>query len=130
MGNRSLQPRSHRRRVIVIAWVVAAFVVAASITAGAILLQPTNAPSPASTKSPALAPLPSATPTIPPPPPKPTQEQLAAVPLAFYDGLIPALLDSTTVAPSNQWQVAVPIDPLVALYATPATDATPIAAFA
>lgn len=124
MGNRSLQPRSHRRRVIVIAWVVAAFVVAASITAGAILLHPTNAPSPASTKSPALAPLPSATPTIPPPPPKPTQEQLAAVPLAFYDGLIPALLDSTTAAPSNQWRVAVPI---AALGSTVPTVNTPTA---
>ena len=63
-----------------------------------------------------------------PAPPKSTQQELAAVPLAFYDGLIPALLDSTTVAPSNQWEVAVPNDPLVALYATPTTEATPIAA--
>lgn len=67
---------------------------------------------------------------MPPAPPKPTQEQLAALPLAFYDGLIPALLDSTTVAPSNQWEVATPNDPLVALYSSPATDATPIAALA
>lgn len=110
------------------AWVAAALVLAASISAGAILLQPTDAPRPAATTHPAPAPRPSATPTTLPAPPKPTQEQLAAVPLAFYDGLIPGLLDSTTVAPSNQWRVATPIDPLVALYASPAPEATPIAA--
>jgi hypothetical protein len=122
------QRRPPRRRTIVTAWAIAALVIAASITAGTILLQPERTPSPAPTKLAALAPLPSATPTILPAPPKPTQEQLATVPLAFYDGLIPALLDSTTVAPSNQWQVAVPKYPLVALYAAPTTDATPIAA--
>jgi hypothetical protein len=122
------QRRPPRRRIVITAWVAAALVVAVSITAGAILLRPTDVPAPVPRRAAAIAPRPSATPTVPPAPPKPTQEQLAAVPLAFYDGLIPALLDSTTVAPSNQWQVATPIDPLVALYATPATDATPIAA--
>ena len=78
----------------------------------------------------AATPRPIATATIPLAPPKSTQEQLANVPLAFYDGLIPALLDSTTVSPSNQWQAATPNDPLVALYSTPTTDAAPIAALA
>lgn len=122
------QRRPARRRAAVRAWVAAALVMAASIAAGAILLQPTDAPAPAATNHATPAPTPSAAPTTLPAPPKPTQEQLAAVPLAFYDGLIPGLLDSTTVAPSNQWQVATPIDPLVALYATPEPDAAPIAA--
>lgn len=105
---------------------VAVALVAGSVTAGALLLQPGPAPTPV--KAVAVAPRPSASPTVVPAPPKPTQEQLAAVPLAFYDGLIPALLDSTTVSPSNQWEVATPIAPLVALYASPAPDAAPIAA--
>jgi hypothetical protein len=109
-------------------WVAAALVLAASMSAGAILLKPADAPRPAAATHATPAPRPSATPTTLPAPPKPTQEQLAAVPLAFYDGLIPGLLDSTTVAPSNQWRVATPIDPLVALYATPEPGAAPIAA--
>jgi hypothetical protein len=109
-------------------WVAAALVLAASMSAGAILRKPADAPRPAAATHATPAPRPSATPTTLPAPPKPTQEQLAAVPLAFYDGLIPGLLDSTTVAPSNQWRVATPIDPLVALYATPEPGAAPIAA--
>lgn len=112
---------------------------AGSVTVGALLLQPEVAPTPVkavaaqpgasqSSASRPSASQPSASPTPTPAPPKPTQEQLATVPLAYYDGLIPALLDSTVVSPSNQWEVATPIDPLVALYASPAADATPIAA--
>ncbi len=129
MSSLNLQERRpRRRRVVVIAWVTAALAITGSATAAAVLLQPTEGPDPAPAQAAGIAPRPSASPTVPPAPPKPTQEELAAIPLAFYDGLIPALLDSTTIAPSNQWQVAVPNDPLVALYATPAADATPIAA--
>ncbi len=119
MSSLNLQERRpRRRRVVVIAWVTAALAIAVSATAAAVLLQPTEGPDPAPAQAAGIAPRPSASPTVPPAPPKPTQEELAAIPLAFYDGLIPALLDSTTIAPSNQWQVAVPNDPLVALYAT------------
>lgn len=122
------QRRNPHRLVAVTAWTVAALVVVASVAVGMVLIQPNEAPTPAPTTASTPPQVPSAAPTPPPTPPKLTQEELAGFPLAFYDGLIPTLLDSTTVAPSNQWKVATPNAPLVALYATPATDATPIAA--
>jgi hypothetical protein len=59
---------------------------------------------------------------------KSSQADLAGVPLAFYDGVIPSLLDGSMVTPINQWEIATPVDPLTALYASPESGATAIAA--
>ncbi|HEY0260995.1 MAG TPA: L,D-transpeptidase [Lacisediminihabitans sp.] len=76
----------------------------------------------------AVAPSPSQSPPPPAAPAQPSQQQLAALPLAFYDAVIPQLLDSSMTTPVNRWEIAAPKDPLVALYSSPAPDAAPIAA--
>lgn len=82
----------------------------------------------ATTSPPASKPTLSPTPTPPAAPTKTSQADLAKTPLAFYDALIPSLLDASVIRPVNLWKIAVPRDPLVALYAAPLTDEAPIAA--
>jgi L,D-transpeptidase catalytic domain. len=113
-------------------WLGTALVAIAAVGVAVILIQAstgstqTKAANPSPSQS--VQPSPSPSPTVPPAPLKPTQAELAAVPLAFYDAVIGPLLDSSKIEPVNQWKLAVPIDPLVALYSTPTPDATPIAA--
>lgn len=75
----------------------------------------------------AAAPTPTPTPTPEAVPAPPSPEALAGLPLAFYDAVIPALLDGADVTPENAWAVATPTAPLVALYASAAADAVPVA---
>ncbi|WIJ44035.1 L,D-transpeptidase [Curtobacterium citreum] len=79
--------------------------------------------------SPTPSPTPSATP-LAAVPAAPSAEQLAALPLAFHDAVVPQLLDGTHVHPENQWTIAVPNAALVALYAEPSASAAPIATLA
>jgi hypothetical protein len=125
-------PPPQRRWLRISAWLGASLVAIAAVVVGVVLIQaPTGStqttatsPSPSTT----VQPSPSPSPTVPPAPPKATQVELAGVPVAFYDAVICPLLDSSKIVPVNQWKLAVPVDPLVALYATPTPDATPIAA--
>lgn len=77
------------------------------------------------------APSPTATPTARPTlaavPAAPSSAELAALPLAYHDGVIPQLLDGSTVHPETTWEIATPTAPLVALYASPGADAAPVA---
>ncbi|MEO6506112.1 MAG: L,D-transpeptidase [Terrimesophilobacter sp.] len=126
-------PRPPRRRWIRISvWLGVALGAIAAAMVVVILSQASTGPTQTQAAVPSPSrlaqPPPSPSPTVPPAPAKPTQTDLAGVPLAFYDAVIGPLLDSSTITPVNQWKLAVPIDPLVALYSTPTPDATPIAA--
>ncbi|KQO62318.1 L,D-transpeptidase [Curtobacterium sp. Leaf261] len=90
-------------------------------------------PRAAGTAAPDRTPSPTATRTTPPPaaiPAAPSAEALATLPLAYHDAVVPQLLDGTTVQPANQWEIATPRAPLVALFASPAADAAPVATLA
>ncbi|MEO7006056.1 MAG: L,D-transpeptidase [Terrimesophilobacter sp.] len=121
-----------RRRIRISAWLAAALIAIAIAVVGVIISQAFAGPSQTRSALPSPSrltqPSPVPSPTVPPAPTKPTQAELAGVPLAFYDAVIIPLLDSSTITPANQWKLAVPLDPLVALYSTPTPDATPIAA--
>jgi hypothetical protein len=124
---------AHRswRWTTISAWAGVALVVIVAVAVGVVLSQASAGPGQREAAVPpsrSATPSPSPSPTVPPAPPKPTQAELAGVPLAFYDAVIGPLLDSSTITPLNQWKLAVPIDPLVALYSAPTPDATPIAA--
>lgn len=71
-------------------------------------------------------PTPSRTP-LPDVPDRPSDEALAALPLAFHDAVIGGLLDGTQVDARNAWTTATPKVPLVPLYAAPDADADPVA---
>ncbi len=73
---------------------------------------------------------PTPTPTLAGVPAAPSAADLAALPLAFHDAVVPALLDGAAAHPENAWQIATPKAPLVALWASPAADAAPVATFA
>ncbi|MFZ7087574.1 L,D-transpeptidase [Curtobacterium sp. RRHDQ10] len=70
---------------------------------------------------------PTPTPSLAAVPAAPDASALAALPEAYFDGVVPGLLDGSVVTPDNQWEIATPRAPLVALFASPAADATPIA---
>ncbi|WIA98830.1 L,D-transpeptidase [Curtobacterium sp. MCBA15_012] len=78
----------------------------------------------------APTPTPTPTPALPAVPAAPSAETLAALPLAYHDAVVPALLDGTRVQPEEQWTIATPNAPLVALYADPAATAAPVATLA
>jgi hypothetical protein len=82
---------------------------------------PTHAARPTATATPTPAPTLAAVPAAP------SAATLAALPLAFHDAVVPALLDGTTVTPEDTWQIATPRQPLVALYAEPTAGARPVA---
>ncbi|PZF08622.1 hypothetical protein DEJ25_15950, partial [Curtobacterium sp. MCPF17_011] len=71
-------------------------------------------------------PTPSRTP-LPAVPDRPSDEALAALPLAFHDAVIGQLLDGSQVDARNQWTTATPKAPLVPLYAAHDADAAPVA---
>ena len=68
--------------------------------------------------------------TLPPVPPAPSDTELAALPLAYHDAVVPQLLDGSRTHPENAWTIATPRAPLVALYADPSPTARPIATLA
>lgn len=118
-----------RRRVVGLAAAVT-IVVGAAVAVGTVRSGDEPAPAPAPTTPMAIrspSPTPHATPPAAIPPPV-DATALAALPLAFYDAVIPALLDGTTTTPENQWKIATPRQALVPLYAGTAADAAPIAA--
>ncbi|MFJ4219133.1 L,D-transpeptidase [Curtobacterium luteum] len=78
---------------------------------------PTRVPVPEPTREPAI-------------PSAPSDAELAALPLAFHDAVIPQLLDGTTTHPENQWSIATPKAGLVPLYASPAASAPAVATLA
>ncbi|MGU3408467.1 L,D-transpeptidase [Microbacterium sp. M1A1_1b] len=88
--------------------------------------QPTvTAASPTRSVGPTSTPTP--TPTLAAVPAAPSSAELAALPLAYHDGVIGQLLDGSTVHPETTWEIATPKAPLVALFASPAADAAPVA---
>lgn len=84
-------------------------------------------PTPTPTRAVAASPTPTPTPTLAAVPSAPSAATLAELPLAYHDGVIPQLLDGTSVHPESTWEIATPAAPLVALFASPAADAAPIA---
>lgn len=69
---------------------------------------------------------PTPTPPLPAVPSAPSAAELAALPLAFHDAVIPQLLDGDHAHPENAWQIATPKAQLVALYASPDHAAAPV----
>ena len=125
-------PRRLPRRTALLAGaaalaLVVAGTVAVAVTRGEPAAAPTSAPVAAPTPSPSptatAAPAPAAVPATPSP------EALAALPLAFFDAVVPELLDGGDLTPTNQWTIATPRAALVALYASPSADAAPVATF-
>ncbi|AIV40322.1 L,D-transpeptidase [Curtobacterium sp. MR_MD2014] len=123
-----------RRRTwgITIAAVAAATLAAVGI--GAAVQQPgpaaTTAARATSVPTRTATPTPTPRPTLPAIPAAASDAELAALPLAFHDAVVPELLDGSTVRPDNQWQIATPKQRLVALYAAPSADARPVATLA
>lgn len=103
----------------------AAVAVAAAVIVGATPDRPDAAPTRAERPTPTVTSTP--TPTLAAVPAAPSAATLAALPLAFHDAVVPALLDGTTVEPVDTWQIATPRQPLVALYAEPTARARPVA---
>lgn len=119
--------RRRVRRLAALTAVVAGVAATATVVAG-LVLRDEPAPTPTATPTAEAAPRPSPTPTLAAVPAPPAPEALAALPLAFYDAVVPQLLDGTQVEPENRWQTAAPKAPLVALFASPDAAATPVAA--
>lgn len=115
-------------RVGLIAAGGAVLIAAGVLTALSVPPSPSRAPTAAS--RPIVSATPTPTPTALPDavPTAPTGSALAAVPLAFYDAVIPALPDPAALDPESTWQIAAPLHPLVGLYAAPGADQTLIAA--
>lgn len=84
----------------------------------------------APTRSASARPTSTPTPSLAAVPPAPSAEALAALPLAYHDGVVPQLLDGGTVQPATTWEIATPTAPLVALYASPDAAAPPVATLA
>jgi hypothetical protein len=101
--------------------------VAVAVTRGEPAAAPTSAPVAAPTPSPSPTATAEPAPAAVPAPPSP--EALAALPLAFFDAVVPELLDGGDLTPTNQWTIATPRAALVALYASPSADAAPVATF-
>lgn len=122
-----------RRRTwgITIGAVAAAALAAVGI--GAAVQQPepvatTVAQAPAPTRT--TTPTPTPTPTLPAIPAAASEAELAALPLAYHDAVVPELLDGSRVRPDNRWEIATPKQRLVALYADPSPNARPVATLA
>jgi hypothetical protein len=117
-----------RRRTWLVVGIAAAAVIGIGITVNVV-----NTPDPpraAATSSPT----PSRTTSTPKPTPKlaavpaaPSAAELAALPLAFHDAVVPELLDGSSAHPEDSWQIATPTAQLVALYAAPSADSRPVA---
>lgn len=105
----------------------AAFAVAAAVIVGVSADRPDVAPTRAAPATPTAWPTPTPTPTLAAVPRAPSAATLAALPLAFHDGVVPELLDGADVDPEDTWQIATPRHDLVALYASPSSRARPVA---
>lgn len=117
-----------RRRTVLLAGIGVGVVAVAGVSVAAVTGASQPAPTTASA-SPTPRPVaPTPTPrALPDVPPAPDGATLAALPLAFYDAVIPQLLDGASAKPRNRWEIATPKGPLVALYASPDVDAEPVA---
>lgn len=116
-----------RRSWIAVAAGAAAVAVAAIVVVGVTADRPDADPSRAARAAPTAAPTPTSTPTLAAVPRAPSAAALAALPLAFHDGVVPELLDGGDVRPADTWQIATPRHDLVALYASPSSRARPVA---
>jgi hypothetical protein len=114
-----------RRRTWIVASVAGAALVGTVVCVGLALVPDRDQVSPPTTAA-ARRPTPTPTPALAAVPAAPSAAELAALPLAFHDAVIPALLDGSDVHPENGWQIATPNEQLVALYASPDADAAPI----
>ncbi len=120
-----------RRRTWGIALGAGAVVVLAAAGIGAaVLTHPAEEPRAVTTATPQRTASPTPTPTLAAVPAEPSQAELAALPLAFHDAVVPQLLDGSHVRPDHRWEIATPRAPLVALYASSAADARPVATLA
>jgi hypothetical protein len=116
-----------RRSWIAVAAGAAAVAVAAVVVVGVTADRPDADPSRAARAAPTATPTPTSTPTLAAVPRAPSAAALAALPLAFHDGVVPELLDGGDVRPADTWQIATPRHDLVALYASPSSRARPVA---
>lgn len=125
-----------RNRAVAVA-VVGALAVA-GVVVGIVAVGSTTQPAPTPAAAP-RNPTPTAVPTrtpVPEPtrepaiPSAPSDAELAALPLAFHDAVVPELLDGSTAHPENQWTIATPKARLVPLYASPAASASAVATLA
>lgn len=116
-----------RRSWIAVAAGAAAVAVAAVVVVGVTADRPDTDPSRAARAAPTATQTPTSTPTLAAVPRAPSAAALAALPLAFHDGVVPELLDGGDVRPADTWQIATPRHDLVALYASPSSRARPVA---
>lgn len=114
-----------RQRTWIVASVAGAALVGTVVCVGLALVPDRDQASPPTTTA-ARQQTPTPTPTPAAVPAAPSAAELAALPLAFHDAVIPGLLDGSDVHPENGWQIATPNAQLVALYASPDADAAPI----
>lgn len=105
----------------------AAVAVAAVVIVGVTADRPDADPTHVARATPTATPTPTPTPTLAAVPRAPSAATLAALPLAFHDGVVPELLDGGDVRPADTWQIATPRHDLVALYASPSSRARPVA---
>ena len=121
------QQGTARRRWIVGAGALAVVVAAAPVAWSLADSDREARPTPAAAVATATpTPTPSRTP-LPAVPDRPSDQALAALPLAFHDAVIGQLLDGSQVDARNEWTTATPKSPLVPLYAAPDADAAPVA---
>lgn len=116
-----------RRSWIAVGAGAAAVAVAAVVVVGVTADRPDVDPTHVARAAPTAEPTPTPTPTLAAVPRAPSAATLAALPLAFHDGVVPELLDGGDVRPSDTWQIATPRHDLVALYASPSSHARPVA---
>jgi len=120
-----------RRRTWGIAGVVVGTLAVVGVAIGTAVVATPDAPRAAAPPASRTAtPRPTPTPTLPPVPAAPSDAELAALPLAFHDAVVPQLLDGAHVRPDNRWTIATPRARLVALYAEASPTARPIATLA
>lgn len=116
-----------RRSWIAVVGGAAALAVAAAVVVGVTADRPDADPTHVARAIPTATPTPTPTPTLAAVPRAPSAATLAALPLAFHDGVVPELLDGGDVRPADTWQIATPRHDLVALYASPSSRARPVA---
>ncbi|ROQ07404.1 hypothetical protein EDF42_1046 [Curtobacterium sp. PhB172] len=114
-----------RRGWIAVVGGAAALAVAAAVVVGVTADRPGADPTHTARATATATPTP--TPTLAAVPRAPSAATLAALPLAFHDGVVPELLDGGDVRPADTWQIATPRNDLVALYASPSSHARPVA---
>ncbi|PZF65059.1 hypothetical protein DEI81_02825 [Curtobacterium sp. MCBD17_013] len=125
---RASRSRRRQRPLLVAVGVVVVGLVAVGIGVGVTHGRPATPVTTPTAEARRITPTPAPTPTLAAVPPPVGPQALAALPLAYYDAVIPGLLDGTTAHPANQWEIATPRQALVPLYASPAADSAPIAA--